>query len=131
MLRDIATKYVEEWPDKKTYNCAEATLRAANDYYHLGLEEDILKMAVAFGGGMFSEETCGIVTAGCAALARRYAADEAPHINEKVKQTTIAWIEAVKEQYGTVSCAGLKEKCGCNCKMLVQEACGIFERVNG
>jgi len=70
MLKDEAVKYVKDWPETHTYVCSEATLRAANDYYRLGLEDDALKLAAAFGGGMYSEETCGIVIGGCMAISQ-------------------------------------------------------------
>jgi|LSQX01.1.fsa_nt_gb C_GCAxxG_C_C family probable redox protein len=131
MLKDEVVKYIKDWPDTITYVCSEATLRAANDYYNLGLNDDALKLAASFGGGMYSEDTCGVVIGGCMAIAKRYSADEPPHVNEKVKRTTKAWLEAVKNKYGSINCAELKEKCGGNCKLLVQEGCELFETVNG
>lgn len=130
MLKDEAVKYVKDWPETHTYVCSEATLRAANDYYRLRLEDDALKLAAAFGGGMYSEETCGIVIGGCMAISSRYSADEPPHVNDRVKQKTQAWINAFKEKYGTISCKELREKCNGNCKLLVQEGCEILESVN-
>ena len=40
MLKDYAIKYYYE----DGYNCAEGILRAGNDYYHLGLHHEDMKM---------------------------------------------------------------------------------------
>lgn len=37
---------------EKDYNCAETILRAANEEYHLGLNEDSFRLVSGFGGGM-------------------------------------------------------------------------------
>lgn len=59
-----AKKYYLE----KNYNCAETILRLSNDEFKLGIDESILKIMAGFGGGMYKESTCGVVTCGIAAL---------------------------------------------------------------
>ena len=48
---------------EKDYNCAETILRAANEEYHLGLNEDSFRLVSGFGGGM--EKLWGIYKFSC------------------------------------------------------------------
>jgi C_GCAxxG_C_C family probable redox protein len=40
----------------------------SNEEFHLDLDESVLKIMAGFGGGMYQESTCGVVTGGIAAL---------------------------------------------------------------
>ncbi len=63
-MHDSVKKYYLE----KNYNCAETILRMSNEEFHLDLDESVLKIMAGFGGGMYQESTCGVVTGGIAAL---------------------------------------------------------------
>ena len=47
-------------------NCAESTLRVADEKYHLGIGAEEVKLVSAFGAGMGCGKTCGAL---CGALA--------------------------------------------------------------
>jgi C_GCAxxG_C_C family probable redox protein len=59
-METLITKY----RNKELYslNCAEAILYAANEHYNLELNENSLKMAAGFGGGIFEKHLCGIIS---------------------------------------------------------------------
>lgn len=63
MLNSVKKYYLEE-----NYNCAETILRLSNDEFKMGIDESILKIMAGFGGGMYKEGTCGVVTGGIAVL---------------------------------------------------------------
>ena len=52
------------------YNCSETLIRAANEYYHLDLHDEDMKMIAGFGGGMFVGSTCGALVGSVAALSK-------------------------------------------------------------
>ena len=62
MLRDYYSKYYLE----QNYNCAEAVLRAANDYYGLGLHDTDMILVGAYGAGIQCGSSCGAVLAAAA-----------------------------------------------------------------
>ena len=112
-LKDETIKYIEsenKYGDKKElyhYNCAETLLNASNDYYKLGVDPKFLKAIVPFGGGFYSERTCGALTGGIAALGLLFA-EEKPTSNEKLKEITKKWVEAFENEFGSLDCKEIK-----------------------
>lgn len=133
MLVDVIKKYTD-WPTEKgatkMYNCAEAMLNAANDYYGLGLDEKALKAIVPFGGGFFMENTCGLVTGGLAAIGVLLASGDHPYANAALIETTKKWVSAFEEKFGSCGCKALKEGRE-GCKELASDAAALFESVVG
>lgn len=113
MLKDEAMKYIEsevEYGDKKDlyhYNCAETLLYSGNDYYKLGLDPEVLKLIVPFGGGFYSEKTCGALTGGIAVLGALFA-EERPSKNEKLKAATKRWVEVFQKEFSSLDCKDIK-----------------------
>lgn len=64
MLRDFAKKYYID----KGFNCAQAVLLSANEYYNLGLKNEDVKFVVAFGGGLGCGNLCGSLAGAMAVL---------------------------------------------------------------
>ena len=54
------------------YNCAETTLRAANEAWEMGMDENAFRLMGGFGGGMGIRNVCGAVSGGVAALSYYY-----------------------------------------------------------
>ena len=64
MLKDIFEKYYFE----QNYNCAETILRAANEYYELGLHDKDMILVGAYGAGIQCGNTCGAILSAAAVL---------------------------------------------------------------
>lgn len=112
-LKACALKYIESenkyGEDKASYhyNCAETLLNASNDYYGLGIDATFLKAIVPFGGGFYSERTCGAFTGGIAVLGLLFA-EERPTLNERLKEVTKNWVEVFEGAFGSLDCKEIK-----------------------
>ena len=58
MLRDELIRYYYRG-NGYNYSCAEAMMRAMNDYYDLKLPEEMFYAASSFSGGCWQNEMCG------------------------------------------------------------------------
>ncbi len=92
----------------KDLNCAEQILQGANEAYGLGLDEDHLKVAAGFGGGMAIESVCGALTAAIMVLGRLYVQERA-HESSRIKDLTQELFELYSKEMGSIHCAPLKE----------------------
>ncbi len=112
-LKDRAIKYIESensyGEDKALYhyNCAETLLNSSNDYYNLGIDPKFLKAIVPFGGGFYSERTCGALTGSIAAIGLLFAEDK-PTSNDSLKEITKKWVEMFQEEFGSIECKEIK-----------------------
>lgn len=113
-LKDLALEYIDSEnkygkdKDLYHYNCAEVLLYSCNDYYKLDLDSKMLKAIVPFGGGMYSEITCGILTGSIAALGLIFT-EEKPSTNNKVKDITREWLSIFENRFGNIDCRQLKK----------------------
>lgn len=83
-------------------NCSQCVIGQMAD--RLGYDEDELyKMAAAFGGGMTRGDTCGAVTGALMAIGMLYGGEGA-EANAKVHEKTAAFHKAFRERYGTTMC---------------------------
>lgn len=98
MLKDLASKYYLE----KGYNCAQAVLLAANEYYKLGVREKQAKFVVAFGGGMGCGKLCGALAGAMSALGLIYDS-KAPDFRDICSDM----VEDFEEVLGDINCAEL------------------------
>jgi C_GCAxxG_C_C family probable redox protein len=89
-------------------NCAESLIYAANDEYHLGLDETGLKTMAGFGGGMGVETTCGALSGAIAAISVRFTKTKA-HDNPEVREICKAFLENFLDKRGSIICGPLKE----------------------
>lgn len=137
MLRDIVKNYIEyelQYGAERElyhYNCAQAILYGANDYYNIGLDPKALKMIVPFGGGMCTESTCGMLTGGVAAIGVLFAEDM-PTQNIKLKEVTHSWIERFESEFRNTNCSlikGINLKNDEGCARLILKAADILEGV--
>jgi len=91
------------------YNCAETTLRAANEAWELNLPEEAFRLMGGFGGGMGVKGVCGAVSGGVAALSHYYVhltGHQSPLLMAKAK----IFQELVAERLGDTNCAYLMPK---------------------
>lgn len=125
MLKDMYQKYYFE----QNYNCAESLLRAANDYYELGLHDRDMIMVGAYGAGIQCGNTCGAVLAAAAVLSMKYVESKA-HESTDIKPVTTELIRKFNMKYGSTLCKDIKPqsfKPEYRCKMTVEAACDILE----
>lgn len=114
MLQDVAKDYIhkeEAYGEDRAlyhYNCAETLLNSCDDYYGLGLDASTRRMAIPFGGGLYKEKTCGVLTGGLMAIGLLFGEDK-PTENIRLKQVTRTWVEAFEARFGSTDCARIKE----------------------
>lgn len=134
-LKDLALKYINienkygKDKDLYHYNCAEVLLNSCNDYYKLGVDSKMLKAIVPFGGGMYSEITCGILTGSIAALGLIFT-EEKPSTNDKVKAITKEWLSIFEDKFGHIDCIELKRDYKdpeSGCKNLMLDSAELLE----
>ncbi|MDT8337081.1 MAG: C-GCAxxG-C-C family (seleno)protein [Candidatus Izemoplasmatales bacterium] len=87
---------------EKNYNCAETILRISNEEFHLDLDESVLKIMAGFGGGMYQESTCGVVTGGIAVLSLVF-----PNKLD-LEQVVINYQNQVKQIFNSIECINIK-----------------------
>lgn len=104
MLKDHYEKYYYDG----NYNCAETIIRAANEYYDLGLHDADMIAYGGFGAGIQTGNTCGAVISAVAVLSMRY-------IETKAHES-----KDIKPQSFTPQL---------RCKKTIETACDILEEV--
>lgn len=90
----------------KDYNCAETMLRALNDEYKLGIDEEAYKLVGGFGGGMACGRACGALCGGCAALSSRLIKERA-HATPELKEAVSGFAEQFAGHFGSDACGEL------------------------
>lgn len=125
MLKELLPKYYFD----QNYNCAEAILRAANEYYNLGLHERDMIMVGAYGAGIQSGTTCGAVLAVAAVLSLKYVEVKA-HESKDIRAVVQKMMRKFNEKYGSILCKDIKPqsfKPEYRCRMTIEAACDILE----
>ena len=113
------------------YNCAQAILYGANDYYNLNLDSKALKLITAFGAGMCTGNTCGMLSGGVAVIGLLFAEDM-PTRNLKMKEVTGYWIEQFEQEFQNINCSHIKAinvKENEGCRNLILRAADLLERI--
>ena len=107
MLKDEVVKYY--YPGNGyNYNCAEAMLRALNDYYHLDLSRDILYASSSFGGGSGHDEMCGGIAGVLAVLGVMFSNNGKGHDSEKLNELRRRFFAEFDKVYQGSNCVYLK-----------------------
>lgn len=125
MLKDLLPKYYFE----QNYNCAETILRAANEYYNLGLHDKDMILVGAYGAGIQSGNTCGAVLSVAAVLSLKYVEAKA-HESEDIRPVVQKMIRKFNEKYGSILCKDIKPqsfKPEYRCQMTIETSCDILE----
>ncbi len=127
MLKEICEKYYYE----QNYNCAETLIRAANEYYDLGLHDRDMIMLGGYGAGIQTGNTCGAVLAAVSVLSMKYVEQKA-HESKDIKPVTTLLIREFNEKYGSILCKDIKPQSfepEIRCKNTIEAACDILESV--
>ncbi len=139
MLRDEVKKYLDyelQYGSKKElyhYNCAQAILNGANDYYFLNLDKKALKLITPFGGGMYTGNTCGMLTGGIAAIGVLFT-DDMPTNHVQLKEIIHLWIEQFTNEFKNINCSFIKDNRPIEdegCSNLILKAADILEEIIG
>lgn len=128
MLRDHVEKYYFD----QNFNCAEALLHAANDYYGLGLDEKSMRLVAGYGAGMQTGNVCGTVLSAIAIFSEKYVETKA-HESQDIKPITQKFLRRFRETLnGSLLCKDLKAayfKPEQRCVHTVLTACDVVENV--
>lgn len=125
MLKDVYAKYYFEG----NYNCAETIIRAANEYYELGLHDRDMIMVGAYGAGIQCGNTCGAVLSAVAVLSMKYVEAKA-HECEEIKPVVMKLMRKFQAKYGSTLCKDIKPqsfKPEYRCQMTIEASCDILE----
>lgn len=118
-----------EYYIEKDYNCAETVLRAANEEYCLGLDENACRLVGGFGGGMGCGSSCGALCSGIAVLSQLLIGERA-HTTDGFKEKCAEFCQQFTRRLGSTECSVLKEKYteGTNrCLRTIEMAYGLLE----
>lgn len=116
---------------KEDLNCAEAILYGANRVYHLDLNQDSLRLAAAFGGGMAIESVCGVLTASLMVLGKLFVPDIA-HKYPEIKELSKELFDTFKKEMGDILCKPLKDNYqieGRKCEDIVLKGAEILNKI--
>ena len=117
--------------EKEDLNCAEKVLQGANIAYGLGLDNEALKLAAGFGGGMVIEDKCGALTASIMVLGRLVVKERA-HESTRIKELTKELFEEYRKEMDSIDCAPLKEKHRTEelkCRNVIVKAAEVLDRI--
>jgi C_GCAxxG_C_C family probable redox protein len=95
--------------EAEDFNCAEMILYGANQVYKLGLDQQSLKIASGFGGGMTIGSVCGGLTAAIMVLGILFVKNRA-HESSKIKILTQELFDTYQKEMGDINCIPLKTR---------------------
>ncbi len=103
-LEELVKKYYV----KQGYNCSETLIHAANDYYHLNLHEDDMKLFAGYGSGMYVGSTCGALVGCIAALSKATVPTKAHDHLDTLRPNVQACVRNFKEALSGTDCKDVK-----------------------
>ena len=92
------------------YNCCEAIIHGANEYYGLNVTEEDMKMFGGFGGGMYTGIVCGTLVACVAVLSKMVVKESARKEGKAVRPIISDLVKSFRNELDGISCAELKPK---------------------
>ncbi|MFP4478810.1 MAG: C-GCAxxG-C-C family protein [Candidatus Izemoplasmatales bacterium] len=93
----------------KHLNCSETILYFGNEYYQLNLNKSALKAMSGFGGGMFEEDLCGIVSGGVSVISM-VLTNKTAYQSHKLSDAVIAYKKRIKDAFHSINCRIIKAK---------------------
>lgn len=90
-------------------NCSETILYFGNEYYGLNLNKNALKAMSGFGGGMFEEDLCGVVSGGVSVISM-VLTNETAYQSESLSQAVITYKKRIKDAFHSINCCAIKPK---------------------
>ena len=127
MLKDVADQYYFQ----QNYNCAETIIRAANEYYNLGLHDRDMVMLAGYGAGMQTANTCGALLSTISVLALKYV-ETCAHESRDLQPVTFLLTKRFQEAFSSTLCKDIKPQSfrkEIRCQNTVHKACDILESV--
>ncbi|MFW5717992.1 MAG: C-GCAxxG-C-C family (seleno)protein [Spirochaetota bacterium] len=123
----------DDYMQKNDYNCAETMLHAANEAYDIGLPEEAMRAASAFGGGMGREDACGAMTGALMALGILRGTGRS-HQDPRLGELRDEFVRRFEERFGSIECRCLKaahKDPVRGCAPITEGAAEILEEVLG
>jgi C_GCAxxG_C_C family probable redox protein len=123
--------HIRDYYFQQNYNCAEAIIHAANDYYQLGLHEKDMIMVAGFGAGMQVGNTCGAIISSISVLSLLFVEKRA-HESKDITVTSAKLMRRFKEKYNSTLCKDIKPQSfqkEIRCLNTIDTACDILEEV--
>jgi len=127
----LSTLLEQGYGEIEDFNCAEKILYGANQAYNLGLDDQALKIAAGFGGGMAIGSVCGALTASVMVLGLLFVKKKA-HESSKIKTLTQELFNAYRKEMKDIHCGPLKAKHRTEelkCKNVIVKAAEILDRM--
>ena len=105
-------------------NCTECVLRTFMDLYEGGVPDEVLCMAIGFGGGMgHTKNTCGAVTGAVMALGllrgrrnpfgpKEEMGERIKHLQQEIYPVFGEMVEEIEAKYGTLICREMSQPFG-------------------
>lgn len=84
-------------------NCSETMFHYGNLVYKIGLDKKALQAMAGFGGGIFEEDLCGIVSGGVAIISLVFT-KESPQLKDAV----IEFKKRIKDAFSSIRCQDIK-----------------------
>lgn len=122
-MENLALKFYDEG-----YNCAQSVLKSYIKEFNLD-EDEILKMTMGLGFGMFMGETCGAITGVLMALGLQYG-NHMPNDRNTMRQLykQIKTFETkFKEKNHSLNCKELKHTYKVDCRVLIKDATELLK----
>jgi len=127
----LSTLILQGYGEKEDLNCAEKILYGANQVYHLGLDQQALKMSAGFGGGMAIESVCGGLTAAIMVLGCLFVKKSA-HESSRIKDLTQELFMTYQTEMHTINCDSLKAEHrteDLKCRKVIAKAAEILDKI--
>lgn len=113
------------------FNCAQSVFAGCAQC--AGIDENTAKaISVGFGGGMRCGEVCGAISGAVMAIGAAFSGDDAssPEAKANGRKYCIAFMTAVREKYGAVTCRELKSpEHLVPCDKLISECAELAENI--
>lgn len=90
------------------YNCSEAILHGANDYFDLNLHDQDMIMLSGFGSGMYLGMTCGALVGANAVLSLLIVKERAHEHLDQLRPAAALLLRNFKAKLGQSDCAKIK-----------------------
>ena len=127
----LSTLLEQGYGEIEDFNCAEKILYGANQAYHLGLDDQALKIAAGFGGGMAIGSVCGALTAAVMVLGILFVKKNA-HESSKIKTLTQELFITYRKEMHDINCGPLKAEHRTEelkCRTVIVKAAEILDKI--
>jgi len=114
----------EFYASHQNLNCSETMIGYGNVVYHLNLSQTALESMAGFGGGLFEEDLCGVVSGGVAVISM-VLTKQSLHL----RQAVIEFKKRIKDAFGSIQCYEIKpihRRETVNCRPVIIQAMDIM-----